>query len=302
MPKDSQVPDFFAWMLIGAQVYADLKTTEKHDKLIEYLSESPLDPYRCSQYIQGLKKIGRIDSRAYNYTLELLLTYPQESVILDLVSQTGQLYFKTLEPPQFFTKIELSQLQILVDKIKKTEKLILSLERGSGDAIINASIWLKELDHDNHYPNNVLGNKLVFLKKEVLKKYINLILDVLNHSIKNKKLQILLREALILSKDANIDKFESLLKKIISYILQSKEAGDLENFLEYILEKAPGVNTLDIYNFTLDGFEISPYQKSYKTLVLKVGRWHFSRKNWLRRKPKIEDEQQMQNDILMRLS
>lgn len=87
-------------------------------------------------------------------------------------------------------------------------------------------------------------------------------------------------------------------------VVEEPKNKDLKDFLMYSLDKAPGiagVSSLKVYNTILDLFENSSLQKDLRVLVLDIGRWHFSWKNWLRRSPKPEDEQQMQNDILMRL-
>jgi hypothetical protein len=197
----------------------------------------------------------------------------------------------------------LSQVQTLLIKKKEIENLIVRLEANSEEDFIAASEWIKQLDF-SELENNVIKRKVIDLRTEFLKKFSTSLLQRMTTHPANENLHSLLRSTLEIMDRPDPEYYEGFLISLLGYVAIDSVNRDVKEFLMFSLDKAPGiagVSSLRIYNTLLDLFEDSSSQKNLRTLVLDVGRWHFSRKNWLRRSPKPEDEQQMQNDILMRL-
>ena len=302
-----QAGDVFSWIYVGTAFYFGLQATKKRDELLEYLEADPLNPQRHQEFLSGLNKLkglGNVDSApVYSRALEILINNPNDPQVMDLVFKAGQWYFNSQEPAKTYTLDDLSQIQTLLTKKKELESLIAKIENDSEKDFIEVSEWINRLDFSG-CEDNIVKTRVVNLRDKFFEKFSASLLRKITDHPTDKKLQSLLKETLKFIGRPDSYSYETFLISLLNQVVIDPRNKELKEFLIYSLDKAPGiagVSSLNIYNTVLDLFECSSYQKDLRVLVLDVGRWHFSRKNWLRRSPKPEDEQQMQNDILMRL-
>jgi hypothetical protein len=307
MNSKNPVANSLAWIYIGTVVYLDHQATNRLDELLRYLESDSLNPKVHKDFLVGLEKFNALSNigltPVYDRVLEILMSNPENSQVIDLAHKTGQWYFKCQEPRKIYTLDDLSQVQALLIKKKELEMLVLRLEVDSEEDFIRASEWIKRLDF-SEFGNNAVKRRLIDLRSEFLEKFSASLLRRMTAHPSNENLHSLLKSTLEIFARPDPACYELFLVSLLGYVAIDSANRNIKEFLMFSLDKAPGINgvsSLKIYNTLLDLFEDSASQKNLRTLVLDVGRWHFSRKNWLRRSPKPEDEQQMQNDILMRL-
>ena len=307
MYNKKQSENALAWIYIGTEVYFGLQAIKKRDKLLEYLEADPLNPKRHQEFLRGLsklKRLGNVDSvPVYRRVLEILINNSNNSQVIELVFKTGQWYFQSQVPAKTYTLDDLSQIQTLLIKKKELEGLIVKIEDDSEENFIQVSEWIDRLDLSG-FEDNEVKSRVVNLKDNFFEKFSSSLLRRMTDKPTDKELHSLLRSTLEFISRPDPPSYEAFVISLLNRVIAEPNNKELKEFLMYSLDKAPGiagVNSLNIYNTVLDLFESSSSQKDLRVLVLEVGRWHFSRKNWLRRSPKPEDEQQMQNDILMRL-
>lgn len=296
-----------SWIYIGTSIYLGLQAVKKRDELLEYLEADPLNPKRHQEFLMGLNKLrglGNADSApVYSRILRILMDNPSEPQVVDLTFKSGQWYFKAQDPPKTYTLDDLSQVQALLIKKEELEGLIKKVENNNDEDFIEVSRWINSLDFSG-FEGNEVKRRVVSLKEEFFEKFSASLLQRITQNPTDKELSSLLRTTLESVSRPDPASYETFLIALLNHIAVDPKNRELKEFLMYFLDKAPdiaGVNSLNIYNTILNLFECNSSQKDLRVLVLDVGRWHFSRKNWLRRSPKPEDEQQMQNDILMRL-
>ena len=299
--KQSQ--DMFSWIYIGTSIYLGLQALKKRDELLEYLEADPLNPKRHQEFLMGLNKLrglGNVDSvPVYDRVLKILMDNPNDPEVMNLTFKSGQWYFKAQEPTKTYTLNNLSQVQALLIKKEELEGLIKKVENNDNEDFIEVSRWLNSLDFSK-FEENAVKRMLVSLMEKLSAS----LLQRITQNPTDKELASSLISTLKFVSRPDPTSYEAFLISLLNHMVLEPKNRELKEFLMYCLDKAPGiagVNSLNIYNTILDLFECSSSQKDLRVLVLDVGRWHFSRKNWLRRSPKPEDEQQMQNDILMRL-
>jgi hypothetical protein len=307
MYNKNQKGDVFSWIYIGTSLYLGIQATKKRDELLEYLEADSLSPKRHQDFLTGLNKLkglGNVDSEpVYRRVLEILINNPDNSQILELVYKTGQWYFQSQEPVKAYTIDNLSQVQTLLIKKKELEGWIKKVENDSEEDFIEASEWINPLDF-SEFEDNAVKSRVSDLRTEFFKKFSTSLLRRMTNKPTDRELHSLLKSTLELIPKPDSSFYEDFLISLLNHVVADADNRELKEFLMYSLDKAPGfagVNSLKIYNTVLDLFECSSSQKALRVLVLDIGRWHFSRKNWVRRSPKPGDEQQMQNDILMRL-
>lgn len=307
MYNKNQSGDALAWIYIGTSVYLESQAIKKRDELLKYLEAEPLNPERHQDFLNGLKKLKRLGSpnsgAVYNCVLEIFINNPDNRHVKALVFKTGQWYFSIQEPPKRYSPDDLSQIESLLDKKKEIENLITCLDDNSDEGFLEASKWIESFEF-SAFDDNLVKHKVVDIKDSFFKKYSSLLLQKITDNPADEDLQLLFKSTLKSIDRPDPDLYETFLVSLLNDIVLDPKNKDFKDFLMHSLEKAPGiagVSSLNIYNTVLDLFEMHCSQKDLRTLVLDIGRWHFSRKNWLRRRPKPEDEQQMQNDILMRL-
>jgi len=302
-----QTGNVLAWIYIGTSLYFGVQATKKRDELLEYLEADSLNLKTHQDFLAGLNKLkglGNADlAPVYRRVLEILINNPDDPQVIDLVHKSGQWYFNSQEPAKVYTLDELLQVQTLLIKKKEIESLITKLENGSEENFIEASKWIDRLDF-SEFEDNAVKSRLLNLRQEFLEKFSTSLLRRITDNPTNKEFHSLLKSTLELINRPNSSAYEAFLISLLNHVVADPRDRDLKEFLMHSLDKAPGiagVSSLTLYNTVLDLFEDSSSQKALGVLVLDIGRWHFSRKNWLRRSPKPEDELQMQNDISMRL-
>lgn len=294
-----------AWLYVGNAVYSGLQATKKRDELLEYLEADPLNPKRHQEFLIGLNKLkglGHAEAPpVYRRVLEILMDNPDSPQATDLVLKTGQWYFQVREPARTFTLDHLSQIQTLLLKKKEIEELIEKVENDRDSDFLHASRRIGRFELSG-FEDNAIRSRVVDLHREFLYKFMNSLLKRMASMPTDKELHHLLKNSFEVFDNPNYSIYEEYLLALLNSVVAEPKNKELRNFFMYSLDKAPNsVNNLNIYNAILSLFEHSSFQQELRVLVLDVGRWHFSRKNWLRRRPKPADEQQMQNDILMRL-
>jgi len=306
--------DVVGWIYIGASVYFGAEACDKRDKLLEYLEADSLNPKIHKDFLTGLNKLKGLDNRksalVYSRVLEILINNPDNPQATNLVYKTGQWYFKSQTPTKVYTLDDLFKIQTFATKKRELDGIITKLENYSEEDFLQASKWINHLDF-TEFEDDVVKSKLITSKDEFIEKLSTSLLRRLTEQPTNSELQSLLkttmtliRQDLALFQKPDPSYYEAFLISFLNHVVNNPRNKTHKEFLMYSLEKAPGiggVNSLNIYNTVLDLFENSSSQKDIRVLVLDIGRWHFSRKNWIRQSPKPEDEQQMQNDILMRL-
>jgi hypothetical protein len=301
--------DAFAWIYIVTSVYLEIRAIKKRDELLKYLEFDSLNPKVHQNFLARLNKLrglskGNIElTPVYSRVLEILINNPENPQVVDLVYKTGQWYFKAQEPSKEYRLEDLSQIQNLLIKKQELEMVIKKLKNNSDKHFIEASTWINDLDF-SEFADNAVKSKILNLRHEFLDIFSACLLQKMSKEPTNKEFHSLLKSTLEQIKKPNTSYYEDFLLSLLNHTVDDPKNRYLKDFLMYCLDKAPdavGVSSLKIYNTVLDLFEDSPSQKYLKVLVLDIGRWHFCRKNWLRRSPKPEDEQQMQNDIFMRL-
>ncbi len=307
MFNNNQKEGVLAWIYIGTSVYFGLQAVKKRDELLGYLEADSLNPKIHQDFLAGLNKLtglGNVELEpVYRRVLEILIDNPDDPQVIDLVHKTGQWFFKSQEPAKIYNLNDLSQVQSLVIKKKELESLFIKLENGSEEDFLEVSEWRNYLDFSG-FEDNAVKSKVLNLRSEFLEKFSTALLRRLTDQPTNKEFHSLLQSTLELINRPDPSSYEAFLTSLLNHVVVDPRNRDLKDFLMYSLDKAPGIagiSSLRMYDTVLDLFEDSPSQKDLRVLVLDVGRWHFSRKNWFRRSPKPEDEQQMQNDILMRL-
>ena len=302
-----QTGNVLAWIYIGTSLYFGVQATKKRDELLEYLEADSLNLKTHQDFLAGLNKLkglGNADlAPVYRRVLEILINNPDDPQVIDLVHKSGQWYFNSQEPAKVYTLDELLQVQTLLIKKREIESLITKLENGSEENFIEASKWIDRLDF-SEFEDNAVKSRLLNLRQEFLEKFSTSLLRRITDNPTNKEFHSLLKSTLELINRPDSSAYEAFLISLLNHVVADPRDRDLKEFLMHSLDKAPGiagVSSLTLYNTVLDLFEDSSSQKALGVLVLDIGRWHFSRKNWLRRSPKPEDELQMQNDISMRL-
>lgn len=302
--------DALGWLSIGASLYQIEQAKERRNKLLEYVGSDPLNPDIHKVFLAELNSLKALAldgpelRSTYSSILKILIEHPQNPELADLVYQASRWYFNLQDPPRDYTLEDFSKVQNLLAKKQTLEKGIQHLEKDQSEKYVDRfSPWIGKLNFEN-FEDNVVKSEVLALKSKFLNLYSTALLKKLIGNPKDTKIRSLTKEALEKNSNPDPSIYEDFLLSLLQCMVENPKDKDLKAFLMYSLEKAPGmggVSSLNVYNTVLDLFEDSEFQKDLRILVLDVGRWHFSRKNWLRRSPKPEDEQQMQNDILMRL-
>jgi len=299
--------DALAWIYIGTSVYLAEQAIKRRDELLNYLKEEPLDIGRHQSFLMGLDRLKGLENGeskfVYDRVLEILIDNPTNPEVNNLVLKTGQWYSHLQKSSKKYTLEDLSKVQFSLNKYLEFKELNFRLKNDESGNFSEAARWIRDFDLST-FEDDSIKSRVVELKDSFASFFMQSLLTRIAQTPEDKELQSLLRLTLENVDRPDISQYEEFLVESLKYGVKNPHDQEFKEFLIFSLDKAPGiagVDSLKIYNTVLDLFESSESQKGLRVLVLDVGRWHFSRKNWVRRKPKPEDEQQMQNDILMRL-
>lgn len=217
---------------------------EVEQECLRLLTKNPLDTTTHREILNKLQKIGTsnpVDSASlYNKCLEIIMNHPENENIQGFTIEIGKWHFATYDPPKRYTYNDLAENKQTLQRINKIKNIILGLSTCSYSDFHKICLVARGLEAKD------------FSSNPIEQEY-------------NKQIEIL---------------FKSIIDNTIKRLNKNSSSIDLQVEFSHFIDKASKINSELIYNFVLDILQNCNCKDEFKIFVLKIGRWHFGKKNF----------------------